>query len=390
MITLADATSSPRPPYANASDTTGPHNTVTAPGTGHVSATTGGISTHGRNATTTITSRTVPIVSMTATGWSPWKPTSNASAAATSDQPLNSINATGSGFRPGMPLSWSIWQPMPTRRPTGNSSMQLNSTFVTEGQTSTTEMLNPTGTSCSSNVTDCTIQTISASFVTTRTFIFADTTIVVPIPAGYASTMKPEATTNSLSISSSTYATSGRISSSLSTSSCWTTTAPSMSDNNTMTAQASSRICWLLECDDNNSCTDHISRYPITVDSESTSIVAPSANATTTRPAGTSNNPAFATATSSTDHHSMWGPWPTQKNGSTIDTMSTPSPLASPSPESFDTSIDGTITRTVIPLPGPTPEADIHAKGAMLNRKRFIEGRSHFNAVQEEQDKRDQ
>lgn len=344
VITLPDATSTPRPPYANGSDTASSQMTGTAPGTGHVSATTAGHSTHHRNDTTTITSRTVSIITMAPSGWLPWSPNLNASAAGTGDRPLSSMNATKS-FRPGAPLSWTTWQPIPTKGPAGNSSLQLNSTLST-----------------------------FPSYVTTQTFVFADTTIVIPFLPGYAPTLRPDATTKELPSSTSSYETSGRISSFLSTSSCWTTDAPSVSSTQTMMGNSSTKICWLLECDENHSCTDQISRYPITVDGVSTSMAAPSANNT----AATTPDP----TTGNTDHQSMWVPWPTPSDGS----GNSHSAVPSDAPLSSGGSVDGTITRTVIPLPKSTSEPEVFGNVAMMKRKRYVMERSQFKAPKEEQE----
>lgn len=321
--------------------------TGTAPGTGHVSATTAGHSTQHRNDTTTVTISAISIITATPSGWHPWSPNLNASAAGTGDRPLSSINATRS-FRPGAPLSWPTWQPIPTNGLVSQPTMPLNSTLST-----------------------------SPSYVTTQTFVFADTTIVIPFLSGYAPTLRPDATTKGLPSSTSSYETSGHISSFLSTSSCWTTDAPSMSGTQTMSGNSSTKICWLLECDEHNSCTDHISRYPITADAVPTSMATPFSNAT----AITTPDPSIG----NTDHHSMWSPWSTPNGGSGTSLSSVPTD----SPVSSGQSVDGTITRTVIPLPVSTLDSGVFGNGAMVNRKRYVMGRSQLKAFNEEQDTRD-
>lgn len=416
VISLPVANSTTIPPFANNTHSHTPHRTPGVSGTGHVSAS--AITRHSSDepdyTTMDSTYMTFSVLTTTASRWNTWMPIPSGSAAGTGEPPLTSDNATQL-HNSIMPPGWASW-PLPTRGPNKTSTQLVNTTFVSAGQTFTEEVPKHRETSS------------FMSYVTTETLVFADTTIFIPIPSEYKSSMAAASTTKTASKSSPSHKASGPKSSTLSTSSCWTTNVQSTSGSHTMAVSASSKICWILSCDEKNRCTDHVTKYPITVDGESTYTHTAHSDDTATATATTPSiiGHVSATATRSDDSLSMWMPWPTERNSTSTPIMShsttsippsdsveatltssstfestyssssedsalpgttyTPSPSPGTFSRELDVSIHSTITRTVIPLPTTTPEAVSALRGMMNNRKRYVMGRPHPQSVVYEQD----
>lgn len=342
IVTLPDVNSTSRPPFANNTVPWMSHGNFTMSSTKHPSPLTTGRSTNGSDNTTIVTSRvTVSVLTIMSEGWHQWTPLPTGAGTGTGARPANSANATNY-HSPSMPPHWSVWS-APSKAPLHPSPPVFNSSVTASN-------------------------TANVSYATTKTYVFSGSTVIIPIPAGYESYITSHTITPMAASTDASLVVGGVDRSTLSTSTCWTTDGKPTTRSGT-TLAGSSKICWLLSCDYYHRCTDHVSRYPITVDAESTSSAlytngtiaatateSSSGNHTampTTRPHPGVNDTTSAvpsgTLSHSTDHISptatggpevspMWMPWPPQQNNTgTIQPVSSHSEIDSISTHSSDT-----------------------------------------------------
>ncbi|KAK5950998.1 hypothetical protein OHC33_008070 [Knufia fluminis] len=241
-----------RGPFANGTDTAitqGP----TGTGTGRVSAT--GISSAEANSTTYIRSTiTRSVTTFTdSSHWSAW---------------TNWPGASGTGASSGFPASPTSNGPFSN---TTSTPTLINSTFVSAGQTVTTEAP-------------------SAPYTSTATFIFSGTTVEIPIPDSFTNSLpsvsSPARTTPAQS--TAPFETPAPQASTLTTS-CRMTTNFASSGTATAIGASSTLICWGLACDDQHGCYDFVDHYTQTADATVTATSSGPFSNSTASPTTTDN-----------------------------------------------------------------------------------------------------